>query len=317
MTRALEPIAVFGAGAIGCYFGGMLARAGSKVTLIGRREHVAAITANGLFFKSIDFEEFIPVIASIDPATVRGARLVLFCVKSGDTDEAAALIAPHVAPDAILLSLQNGVDNVERIQSQMKNEVLPAVVYTGVEMSGPGRLTHTGGGKFILGRLGSRGDNRAQELVKDIAALFIDAGVAVSISEKIEVELWSKLVLNCAYNALSAIGGMFYGPMVAIPEIRTLMRNVVEEVVQVAQTKDIHLPKDMLGATFQLAEAMPRTTSSTAQDIARGRRTEIEHLNGYVAREGDRLGVPTPLNRALNALIKLLEHRAAAATKSG
>ena len=121
------------------------------------------------------------------------------------------------------------------------------------------------------------------------------------------MELWSKLVLNCAYNALSAIGRMYYGPMVAIPEMRRLMTDAVEEVLRVAEAKDIHLPDNMLTATFELAEAMPRTTSSTAQDIARGRHTEIEHLNGYVAREGERLGIPTPVNRTLNALVKLLE----------
>src|SRR5207248_1884204 len=134
--------------------------------------------------------------ASVDPAAVSDAQLVLFCVKSGDTDIGAASIAPYVPADAILLSLQNGVDNLERIRSHVNNEALAAVVYTGVEMSGPGHLTHTGGGKIVLGR---------GELANNIAGMFMDAGVAVSVCENIEVELWSKLVLNCAYNALSAI----------------------------------------------------------------------------------------------------------------
>jgi 2-dehydropantoate 2-reductase len=296
-------IAVVGAGAIGCYFGGMLARAGKQLSLIGRRTHVDAINANGLFFKGLGFEEVVRVPASVDPAAVREAQLVLFCVKSGDTDAAAASIAPYVAPDAILLSLQNGVDNLERIRSHLKNDVLAGVVYTGVEMSGPGRLTHTGGGKIVLGRGGP---------TKKIAAMFTDAGVTTSVCEDIDVELWSKLVLNCAYNALSAIGRIYYGRMVAIPEIRRLMTDAVEEVAAVAERKGIRLPNNMLAATFELAEVMPRTTSSTAQDIARGRRTEIEHLNGYVAREGERLGIPTPVNRTLNALIKLLERSATA-----
>jgi 2-dehydropantoate 2-reductase len=297
-------VAVFAAGAIGCYFGGMLARAGRDVTLIGRRGHVEAINAQGLHFKSIDFEEVIRVRASVDPAAVRNAQLVLFCVKSSDTETAAASIAPHLAPGTVLLSLQNGVDNIERIRAQLRNEALPGVVYTGVEMSGPGRLTHTGGGKVVLGEFG-----RASEQPKNIAGLFNHAGIVANISENIEAELWSKLVLNCAYNALSAIGRICYGPMVAIPEIRKLMTDVVEEVVALAQKKGIRLPDNMLAATFHLAEVMPRTTSSTAQDIARARRTEIEHLNGYVAREGERLGIATPVNRALNALIKLMEQR--------
>jgi 2-dehydropantoate 2-reductase len=312
MTTAFAPkVAVFGAGAVGCYFGGMLARAGKEVTLIGRHDHVDAINTQGLFFKSINFEELIAVRASTEPSAVKHAQLVLFCVKSGDTDAAAASIAPYLVPDAVLLSLQNGVDNVERIRSFVRNEALAGVVYTGVEMSGPGRLTHTGGGKVILGHLGGKADTRQQELVKKLAVLFMEAGVSASISSNIDVELWSKLVLNCAYNALSAIGRIYYGPMVAIPEIRRLMTDAVEEAVRIAEAKDIHLPDNMLAATFDLAEVMPRTTSSTAQDIARGRHTEIEHLNGYLAREGEKLGIPTPVNRALNALVKLLEHASA------
>jgi 2-dehydropantoate 2-reductase len=252
----------------------------------------------------MDFEQLIRVRASVDPAAVGNAQLVLFCVKSSDTETAAASIAPHLAPDTVLLSLQNGVDNIERIRAQLRNEALPGVVYTGVEMSGPGRLTQTGGGKVVLGEFG-----RASEQPKNIAGLFNHAGIVANISENIEAELWSKLVLNCAYNALSAIGRIYYGPMVAIPEIRKLMTDVVEEVLAVAQEKGIRLPDDMLAATFHLAEVMPRTTSSTAQDIARGRRTEIEYLNGYVAREGERLGIATPVNRALNALVKLMEQR--------
>jgi 2-dehydropantoate 2-reductase len=144
-------IAVMGAGAIGCYFGGMLARAQTnKVTLIGRRKHVDPINRDGLFFQSFDLEEFIPIGSTVDIAAIGDAQLVLFCVKSGDTDEAAQTIAPYLARDAVVLSLQNGVNNVERIRSHMKNQVVPALVYAAAEMSAPGRVRHTGGGSLII-----------------------------------------------------------------------------------------------------------------------------------------------------------------------
>jgi 2-dehydropantoate 2-reductase len=113
--------------------------------------------------------------------------------------------------------------------------------------------------------------------------------------------------MNCAYNAISALSRAPYGRMVALPEIREVMRQTVDEVVQVARAKGIRLPGDMVEAAFRLADAMPATLSSTAQDILKGKRTEIDHLNGYVVREGAALGIPTPANRTLNALVKLLE----------
>ena len=136
----------------------------------------------------------------------------------------------------------------------------------------------------------------------------------MKISDDIEADLWTKLVVNCAYNAISALGDAPYSRMVATPEVRDLMLDAVKEVAAVAKAKGIRLPDDILDAAMKPADAMPQTKSSTAQDIAKGRPTEIEHLNGYVVREGEALGVATPVNRTLNALIKLLEQKIAAET---
>jgi len=302
-------IAVVGAGAIGCYFGGMLARAGAKVTLIGRHPHVEAIKRNGLLLQSLDFRDTIRVAATQDMAAVGEAGLVLFCVKSRDTEDAARQMAPQLAADAVVLSLQNGVDNVERIRLHIKSPVIAGLVYAAAEMPAPGSVRHTGGGSLVIGRLDGPGggDESGQQLLNEIAALFTGAGISVKISGEIAAELWSKLVMNCAYNAISALTRSPYGRMVALPGIRAIMRETVDEVVEVARAKGIRLPGDMVEAAFRLADAMPTTLSSTAQDILKGKRTEIDHLNGYVVREGEALGIPTPANRTLNALVKLLE----------
>jgi 2-dehydropantoate 2-reductase len=304
-----SPVCVVGAGALGCLFGGMLARAGMRVTLIGRATHVEAIRRDGLRFESGGRLETISVTATQDMAAVGGARLVLFCVKSADTDAAARALAPHLGRDAVVLSLQNGVDNVERIRGEIDNLVLPGLVYVAAEMAGPGRVRHTGGGSLTIGELKAfrRNDGADRSRLEQIAALLAGVGIKVTISEAVEADLWTKLVMNCAYNAISALTGSQYGKMVALPEIRAVMAEAVREVVAVAAAKGVQLRDDLVDAAIRLADGMPVTISSTAQDLQRGRRTEIDHLNGYVVREGDAMGIATPVNRTLNALIKLAE----------
>jgi len=294
--RSWPEIAVVGAGAIGCYFGAMLARAGMTVTLIGRPGRVEAIRRDGLRFLSGDREERVAVDATTDIAAIGTAGLVLFCVKSLDTDGAAAAMVPHLSSDALVLSLQNGVDNVERIQARIKNNVIPVLVYAAATMPEPATVRHTGGGNLVI-----------EKGCDDIAALFRAANVPIKVSDDIAAELWTKLVMNCSYNAVCALTGAPYGVMVANPEVRAVMIEAVNEVMALAKAKGIRLPDDIADTAIRLADVMPQTMSSTAQDLAKGRPTEIDHLNGYVMREGLRLGVPTPVNTTLHALTKLLE----------
>jgi 2-dehydropantoate 2-reductase len=302
-------VAVLGAGAVGCFFGGMLARAGNQVTLIGRPVHVEAIRKAGLHFQGLKFDEHIAVQASTEASAVRGARLVLFCVKSTDTEQAAGEIAPFLDSDSVVVNLQNGVDNTERIQARVSQPVIPAVVYVATEMAGPGHLKHHGRGDLVIGAL----DGEIQKnTLEKITNWFEAAGVPVVISDNVAGELWAKLVVNCAYNALSAITQLPYGKLINGAGIRETMRDVVEEALAVAKASGVAMAPDMLAKTYLIAEAMPAQYSSTAQDLARGKPTEIDHLNGYVVRRGEALGVPTPANRALHALVKLLESKASA-----
>jgi 2-dehydropantoate 2-reductase len=297
-------VAVLGAGAVGCFFGGMLARVGHAVTLIGRPVHVDAFKATGLHFEGLKFDEHVPVEASTDAGAVRGARLILFCVKSTDTEDAAAQMAPFLDADALVVNLQNGVDNTERIQARVAQPVIPAVVYVATEMAGPGHLKHHGRGDLVIGELGAK---VTPEALAQVKAWFDAAGVPVAISANVAGELWAKLVVNCAYNALSAIAQLPYGKMIEGAGVRDVMRDVVEETLAVAKASGVAMAPGMLERTYAIAAAMPTQYSSTAQDLARGKPTEIEHLNGFVARRGAALGVPTPANRALYALVRLLE----------
>ncbi|MCI4427723.1 MAG: 2-dehydropantoate 2-reductase [Burkholderiales bacterium] len=293
-------VAVMGAGAVGCYYGGMLARAGHEVTLIARQPHVEAIRRDGLIMDTLSFKESVALQASTEAHAVRGAQLVLFCVKSSDTEAAGAAIAPHLDADALVLSLQNGVDNAQRLQALLRQRVVPAVVYVATEMAGPGRVKHNGRGDLVLGPAARR---------DDVLQAFAEAGVAVQISENVIGALWAKLIVNCAYNALSAIAMLPYGQLVQGQGIRDVMHGAVQECLAVAKALGVTLPGDMWQSVQDIALAMPQQSSSTAQDLARGRRTEIDHLNGYVVRQGEMHGVATPVNRTLWALVKLLEGR--------
>jgi 2-dehydropantoate 2-reductase len=297
-------VAVLGAGAVGCYFGGMLARAGVPVTLIGRAHHVDALARDGLWLESPYFHGRVPVTASVTAAAAHDADFVLICVKTPDTDEAARELAPHLAPGAVVLSLQNGVDNVERIREASAIEALAAVVYVAADMVGPGRVRHSGRGDLVVGDLG--GDRRDD--LRRVAELFGRAGVPCTVSENVAAELWTKLSMNCAFNAVSALARAKYGRLVQHPNTREVLRRAVEETAAVARASGIPLSEaPLVEAAFRLGDAMSGATSSTEQDLRRGKRTEIDALNGYVARRGAELGVPTPVNQTLYALVKLLE----------
>jgi len=292
--------AVMGAGAVGCYYGGMLARAGHEVMLIARPQHVQAVQQHGLLLETQTFTEHVALQASSDPAAVRGAQCVLFCVKSTDTESAATAIAPHLDAAAVVLSLQNGVDNAERAQAVLAQTVLPTVVYVATSMAGPGHVKHNGRGELVIGT-----SLRSAVLVAEFAR----AGVPVQISDNVAGALWVKLIINCAYNALSAIAQLPYGRLVQGQGIAAVMRDVVDECLAVAQACGVQVPGDAWAQVQAISGAMATQYSSTAQDLARGKRSEIDYLNGHVVRKGDQLGIPTPANRVLLALVKTLESK--------
>lgn len=292
-------VTVFGAGAVGCYYGGMLARAGHNVTLIARPSHVQAIAADGLRMETRRFDEQVALAATDDPAAVAHADVVLLAVKSADTAMSGELMKPHLSPDAWVLCLQNGVDNAERLRAVLPHhEVAAAVVYVATEMAGPGHLRHNGRGELVI---------EPTTHSASLASAFISAGVPTEISGNVRGALWAKLVVNCAYNALSAVGRIAYGELVKQPGIAPIMRDVVAECLAVAQADGVTIPGDPHASVRQIAETMAGQFSSTAQDLMRGKPSEIDYLNGHVVRRGEALGVPTPANRVLWAMVKLVE----------
>jgi 2-dehydropantoate 2-reductase len=297
-------VAVVGAGAVGGYFGGMLARAGAPVIFVGRPAFVDAVKHNGLFLDTVQFQERVKVEASADLGATRGAEIVLFCVKTTDTVETAGSLAKVLSKDAVIISMQNGVDNAEQIEAASGMKALPAAVYVAASVPAPGAVKHVGRGDLVLGP--------QNEITERVAAAFARAKVPCRISENLAGELWTKLVWNCALNALSALGKVTYGEILASADARQLLETTVYEVLAVAKASGIQPagledPKAALAGAYKVAESMTATRSSTSQDMMRGKKTEIDSLNGFIVRRGRELKIPVPVNHALFTLIKLAE----------
>lgn len=297
-------VAIVGAGAVGGYFGGMLARAGARVMMIGRAAFVEAVKKNGLFLDTVQFKESVRVEASTELNDVRGAEIVLFCVKTTDNAATSSALAPLLAPGALVVSMQNGVDNAEQIRAASGIDALSAVVYVAASVPDPGCVKHVGRGDLVIGPRNAQTEH--------VAGVFERAGVGCRISDNIAGELWTKLTWNCALNAVSALGRAKYGQIAASADARKVVETLVYEVLAVAKAANIHPPgfddpQVALAGSFKIATQMAEALSSTAQDMNRGKRTEIDSLNGYISRCGAELGVATPVNHALYALVKLGE----------
>lgn len=294
-------IGIMGAGAVGCFYGGMLARAGHEVVLIGRPLHVEAIARDGLDMEMQTFRERVRVAAATtDAAALRGADVVLCCVKSGDSAQAAAEMAPHLGSGTLLFSLQNGVDNAERLSAALGRPALPVVVYVATEMAGPGHLRHHGRGELVIPP--AAGARAFQEACNA-------AGVPVSVSDNVVGALWAKLVVNCAFNGLSAITQLPYGRIIQGENVLPMLHDIVDECVAVASAAGIAITGDAWANTEAIARTMSTQKSSTSFDLARGRYTEIDYINGHVVARGATLGVPTPVNRSIHAIVRLMEGR--------
>ena len=292
-------VGVMGAGAVGSYFGGMLARAGHAVTLIARPQHVEAIGRDGLRMDTKTFDEHVRVTASSDPAALKGMQLVLFCVKSGDTESAGQQIKPYVGKETVVLCLQNGCDNDQRLRTVLTDaEVAAAVVYVGTEMAGAGHVKHHGRGELVIDPV-----RNIPELARTLEA----AGIPTQVSDNVRGQLWLKLILNCAYNAISAIARKPYGETVPSVGVKDVMRDVVDECLAVAKAEGVNVPGDVDAAVQRIVDTIPQQYSSTAQDIMRGKPTEIDYLNGHIVKRGKALGIKTPANQALWAMVKLIE----------
>jgi 2-dehydropantoate 2-reductase len=297
-------IAVVGAGGTGGYFGGLLARAGQDVTFIARGAHLDALRVRGLTVESKLAGTFtVPLQATDAPSEVAPVDLILFCVKTYDTNTAAESIRPLIRPDTTLISLQNGIDNEERIaRAAGYTSRLGAVAYVVSAIKAPGIVAQTAGpGKIILGEL-SGGASARTERLRDVLQR---ARITAEVHPDIRVILWQKFLFICAFSGVTAVTRLPIGTILADPVTRALFRGVVEEVEAVARADGIDLPADCVEQALATAAAVePWGHGSLYHDLAVGRRLELESLNGEVVRRERKHGIETPLNFAIYAALR-------------
>jgi 2-dehydropantoate 2-reductase len=293
--------AVVGAGSVGCYFGGMLARHGHEGILIGRAHHVTAIRKGGLRMQTRSFDERTQIDASVCVEDASTADVVFLCVKSGDTVGITEELRRSLPEHVVVVSLQNGIENVETLRRRLRNPVIASAVYVASEMAGPGHLRHHGRGDLVI-------ENTAES--EGIANMLTRAAIPTRISKDVKTVLWEKLALNCAYNAISAIVQLPLGEMPCREVVRETMRAVVQECMAVARAEGVEFGRNPREFVAHIEATIPSGQySSTAQDLARGKRSEIEFLNGTIVRRGAANGIGTPANLALYTIVKMLEEK--------
>jgi 2-dehydropantoate 2-reductase len=297
-------IAVMGTGGTGGYFGGLLARAGEEVTFIARGTHLEAIRKKGLAIKSVLAGDFtIPVKATADPGAVGPVDVVLFCVKAYDNAVAADLIRPLIGPETIVLSVQNGIDNEEKIGKVVgPAHIVGCVSYVSSTIESPGVIAQTAGpGKIVLGEMGGNTSHRTESLQRTLQ----NSGITAELHPDIRVALWQKFITICGANGITALTRLAMGDILACEETRQMLTATMEEVEAVARAKGGNLPEGCVDQSMKFFSSLaPSMRGSMYYDLAAARRLELDVLNGAVVRLGSQHGIPTPINFAIYAALK-------------
>ncbi|MGB7574726.1 MAG: 2-dehydropantoate 2-reductase [Thermodesulfobacteriota bacterium] len=296
---------MIGPGAMGSLFGGLLSRTGEELWLVGyRKEQVETICSVGLALEEKGKSQIIPMKATPDVTSVGKADLVIFFVKTYDTERAVSDSLVLEKEDTAFLTLQNGLGNEEAICKKIdRKKVMLGVTGHGATLLRPGHVRHAGWGKTFVGEL----DHRITDRATRIAQMFCKAGIETEASPNIHDQVWGKLVVNAGINALTALTGFKNGQLLDYPETARLMERLVFEAAQVARRKGVHIEEDPIEKVRKAAGATRENRSSMGQDFDHRRRTEIDAINGAVVREAQALGIPAPFNQAVTDLVKAIE----------
>ena len=296
-------VAVLGSGAMGCLYGGALAEAGCDVVLIDVwKDHIDAIIASGLKIDESGGERTVKNIRGVTrPADAGTADLVVVFVKATMTEQAMRDALALVGDKTTVLTLQNGLGNVEKLCNVLPaSRVIAGTTGHGSTLVGPGHVRHAGIGDTIIGEL----DGSRSARIEELAALLEKAKMTAKVSTNVMGLIWTKLIVNIGINALTAVTGLKNGRLVDFPETEELMECAIKEACAVAKAKGIRFEvDDPLEHTKAVAKKTAANRSSMLQDVTAKRATEVSVINGAVVDEGRKLGVPTPVNTVLTNLI--------------
>jgi 2-dehydropantoate 2-reductase len=295
-------IAMVGSGGVGGFFGGRLAAAGSEVTFIARGVHLEALRSRGLRIESPLGDLHLPdVRATADPWSIGPVDVVFFTVKLYDTDAALGLLAPLIGPDTIVVPLQNGVESVEKISAAIgRGHAAGGAAYLAAVVAEPGIIRHTANQRLSFGELDGTRSARLERLLDAC----VKAGLEARISDRIEIDIWTKFVWLSMFSGVTAVVRLPAGAIREDGDLLVLCQAAAMEGMAVAHAKGIHLPS----ATFadvgpSLQSLPPQAKSSLLEDLERGRRLELPWLSGAIVRFGEELGVPTPTHRFIKTVL--------------
>jgi 2-dehydropantoate 2-reductase len=297
-------IVVMGTGGLGGYFGFLLARAGNDVHFVARGARLDAMRQNGLRLITNDEDSTIQVKASDNPRDAGTAELVLFCVKTYDTDSAARSILPILDRDSSVLTFQNGIGNIEMISDVVGREsVLPGVAWVASEVQAPGVIhLFPGGGEIIFGEVNGQKTAR----VERINQAFRAAGFGSEISTDISKLLWQKMIWFCGFAGMTSILRLPLGKVMSYPETREMFKQLMEEADVLAKAKGTDVGRDYVQGIMDVANRAENApvTSSMMRDLLAGRKLELDALNGNAIRMGKEYGIATPMNSAVYAALR-------------
>ncbi len=296
---------VIGAGAMGGVYGGLLARAGFDVTLIDvRQDHIGVVERDGLLVEGVRGRHVIRVPAYTSHAELSPADFAIIFTDANATKDAARTAAQILKPDGFALTLQNGIGNVETLVAELgQARVVAGVTMNSGAFPEPGRAAYTNAGVTSIGEL----DGRTTPRIEEVARMLNAAGIETRVVADPMAQIWSKFVLNCAINALTAVTGLRSGEMYRTPEVNALQDRVIDEILEVIERKGVKLtepdPRKKIKAHCRIRYNRP----SMMQHMEQGRRTEIDALNGALVREAKALGISVPYNEAVVAVVKGME----------
>ena len=299
-------IAIVGPGAMGCLFAAFLSRSKAEVWLLDRnKERAKLLNEQGISIEGVSGSWQAKVKASAQAGEIGKADLVIICVKSYDTKEAAESAKSLIDENSIVITLQNGIGNIEVISEVVgADKVIGGVTNLGSTVLGPGRIRHAGKGETVIGRI----DGKIPVQLREVREIFNKCGLEARISRDIRGLLWSKLIINVGINALTCITGLNNGRLVEFEGTRQILRDAVTEAVKVVKKKRIKLIyDDPLAKVEAVCEATSSNVSSMLADVLNKRRTEIDFINAVIVRQGQSLGIPTPVNWVLTNLVKTIE----------
>jgi len=288
-------VAILGSGGVGGYYGGRLAAAGTDVVFLARGKHLNAMRERGLRIESPAGSVHLPAVqATDDPATVGAVDIVFFTVKLYDTESALTMLPPLIGPHTLVVPFQNGVDSVGTLARTVGAEhVAGGTTYIVSVVAEPGVIRHGALGRLIFGAL----DGSKPPLLVELLAACKRANIDAVLSERINVDIWSKFARLTVFSGLTSVARLPLGPLREPPEVRALMQAALEESVAVGRAVGVPLPDSLVPDIMESMMAMPPgSKSSMLEDLEHGRRLELPWLSGTMARLGREAGVPTPIH---------------------